>query len=140
MSSQPDLLNSNSFSGGYQVSTQVTQPNGRGISWNQSATVSLNDGATKVSLNNDGEATISADGRSVPIARGQTVTLGDGESVTYDRDGSLRVTAQNEEGGRLTTTLTARDRGVNVDVSARDVDLGGALVNGVNAGGPTPVF
>jgi hypothetical protein len=135
MVSQPDLLNSNSFAGGYQISTQVTQPNGRGVTRNQSATVALNNGATKVSLNNDGDATITSFGRSVNVARGQTLNLGDGESVTYNRDGSLSVSAQNGEGGRLTTTLTANGKGVDVDVTAHDVDLGGALVNG---NGPAP--
>ena len=135
MASQPDLLNSNSFAGGYQISTQVTQPNGRGVTWNQSATVSLNNGATKVSLNSDGDATITSYGRSVNVARGQTVNLGDGESVTCNRDGSLSVTAQNGEGGRLMTTLSAKGKGVDVDVTAHDVDLGGALVNGI---GPNP--
>ncbi len=135
MASQPDLLNSNSFAGGYQISTQVTQPNGRGVTWNQSATVALNNGATKVSLNSDGDATITSYGRSVNVARGQTVNLGDGESVTCNRDGSLSVTAQNGEGGRLMTTLSAKGKGVDVDVTAHDVDLGGALVNGI---GPNP--
>jgi hypothetical protein len=137
MSSQPDLLNSNSFRGGYQISTQVTQPNGRGVTWNHSATISLNDGATKVSLSNDGEATITSYGQSVNVAPGQTANLGDGESVTCNRDGSLSVTAQNGEGGRLTTTLAAKDEGVDVNVTAHDVDLGGALVSG---NGPNPEF
>jgi hypothetical protein len=130
MSSQPDLLNSDSFAGGYQISTQVTQPNGRGVTWNHSATVSLNNGATKVSLNNDGDATIASYGQSVNVVPGQTIDLGDGESVTCNRDGSLRITAENAEGGRLTTTLTAKGPGVDVDVTAHDVDLAGALVNG----------
>jgi hypothetical protein len=130
MTSQPDLLSSNSFAGGFQISTQTTPPSGKGISWNQSATVSLNDGATKVSLNNDGQATITNNGQSVAIARGQTLQLGNGESVTYEQNGSLRVSAQNGSGGRIETTLTAQGRGVNVDVTAHDVDLGGSLING----------
>jgi len=130
MRSQPDLLNSNSFAGGFQISTQATPPNGKGVSWNQSATVSLNGGATKISMNNDGQATITNNGQSVAIAKGQTLQLGNGESVTYEQNGSLRVCAQNENGGRIDTTLTAESKGVNVDVAAHDVDLGGSLVNG----------
>lgn len=130
MKSQPDLLNSNSIAGGFQVSTQATPGNGKGIAWNQSATVSLNDGTTKISMNNDGQATITNNGQSVAIARGQTLQLGNGESVTYEENGSLRVSAQNQNGGRIETTLTAEGRGVNVDVTAHDVDLGGSLVNG----------
>jgi hypothetical protein len=130
MTSQPDLLNSNSFAGGFQISTQATPPNGKGVSWNQSATVALNDGATKVSMNNDGQATITRNGQSVAIAKGQTIQLGNGDSVTYEQNGSLRVCAQNGNGGRIETTLTAEGKGVNVDVTAHDVDLGGSLVNG----------
>ena len=130
MTSQPDLLNSNSFAGGFQISTQATPANGKGVSWNQSATVSLNDGATKISMNNDGQATITKNGQSVAIAKGQTLQLGNGESVTMEQNGSLRVSAENGNGGRIETTLTAQGRGVNVDVAAHDVDLGGSLVNG----------
>jgi hypothetical protein len=141
MSSQPNLLNSDSFSGGFQISTQVTQPNSGGHTWNQSATVSLNNGATTVSMNGNGEASITSYGQSISIARGQTVQLGDGESVTSEENGALRVTAQNGFGGQIETTLTGQGKGVNVDVTAHDVDLGGSLVNGYEQRqpGPSPV-
>jgi len=130
MKSQPDLLDSDSFAGGYRVSTDVTPPNGRGATWNQSATVTLDNGATTVTLDNNGEAQVTCYGRTLSIARGQTLQLGNGESVTREQDGALRVTAENGQGGRLTTTLSAQGRGVNVDVTAHDVDLGGTLVRG----------
>ncbi|MGA2760328.1 MAG: hypothetical protein ABSF08_08430 [Candidatus Cybelea sp.] len=140
MASQPDLLNSRSFSGGYRVSTQVTTPNNRGVTWNQSATVSLNNGATTVTMNKDGEPSITSNGQSLSIARGQTLELGDGESVKCQQDGALRVTAQNARGGQISTTLSARGNGVDVDVTAHDVDLGGTLVNGGEAQpGPGPM-
>src|SRR5215469_8876678 len=90
----------------FQISTQATPPNGKGVSWNQSATVSLNDGATKIAMNNDGQATITNNGQQVAIGRGQTLQLGNGESVTYEQNGSLRISAQNGNGGRIETTLT----------------------------------
>jgi hypothetical protein len=143
MASQPDLLNSDSFAGGFRISTQVTPPNGKGATWNQSATVTMNNGATTVSMNDNGQATIASFGRQISIARGQTLQLGDGESVTYEQNGSLRVLAQNGQGGRIETTLNPQDKGVNVDVTAHDVDLGGTLVNGYERhappGGPVPV-
>ncbi len=143
MASQPDLLNSDSFNGGFRISTQVTPPNGKGVTWNQSATVSLNNGATKVSMNDNGQASITSFGQPVSISRGQTLQLGDGESVTYQQNGSLRVVAQNGDGGRIDTTLNPQGKGVNVDVTAHDVDLGGALVNGYERqpepSGPVPV-
>jgi hypothetical protein len=139
MASQPDLLHSDSFAGGFQISTQATPPDGKGVTWNQSATVSLNNGATMIGMNSNGDPTITNCGHSISIARGQTLQLGDGDSVTYEQNGSLLVTAQNGAGGRIDTTLTAQGRGVNVDVSAHDVDLGGALVNGYEREpGPTP--
>lgn len=134
MASQPNLVSSDSFPGGFRVSTQVTPPNGKGVTWNQSATVSLNNGATTVTLNNDGQASITNYGRQISIGCGQTLALGDGESVTCEANGALRVTAQNGAGGRIETTLSPEGNGVNVDLTAHDVDLGGGLVNG--AGGP----
>lgn len=140
MASQPDLLNSRSFAGGYRVSTQATPPNNKGVTWNQSATVSLNNGATTIAMNNNGEASITSYGQALSISRGQTLQLGDGESVKCEQDGSLRVTAQNAHGGQISTTLSARGNGVDVDVTAHDVDLGGALVNGYEGEpGPGPL-
>jgi len=134
MSSQPNLLDSDSIAGGFRLSTQATQPNGKGVTWNQSATVALNNGATTITMNNDGAASITSYGRQVSIARGQTVQLGDGESATLDQNGTLVVAAQNSTGGRIDTTLNPQGKGVNVDVTAHDVDLGGALVNGPPSG------
>ena len=130
MASQPDLLNSRSFPGGYRVSTQATPPNAKGITWNQSATVSLNNGATTITMNNNGEPSITSYGQTLSVGRGQTLELGDGESVKCEQDGVLRVTAQNARGGQISTTLSAHDNGVDVDATAHDVELGGALVNG----------
>jgi hypothetical protein len=138
MSSQPDLLKSNSFTGGYKISTQATPPNAKGVTWNQSATVSLNNGATTVTMNDNGEPSITNCGQPLTIARGQTLGLGDGESVTYEQNGSLTVTAQNAQGGQIATTLSARGNGVDVDVTAHDVDLGGALVNNYEGQGAFP--
>jgi len=128
MSSQPDLLESNSIPGGFQLSTQVTPPNARGVTYNQSATIALDGGATTISMNDLGQATISTGNGTIPISAGQTVNLGNGASVTCNGNGSLSVLAQNGYGGRIQTTLTAQGRGVNVETNAQNVDLGGALV------------
>jgi hypothetical protein len=129
MTSQPNLLQSNSFPGGYQISTQVTPPSANGITHNQSATIAMNGGATTVGLNNQGQASIQAYGQNVPISPGQTVQLGSGENVTCNANGSLTVVAQNGNGGQITTTLARSGQGVNVSVSAQNVDLGGTLAN-----------
>jgi hypothetical protein len=130
MASQPNLLCSNSIPGGFQVSTQVTPPNAQGVTWNQSATIALNNGATTIGLNSSGQPSITKAGQPVSIAPGQTLQLGNGATVAYGTNGSLCVTVQNGAGGQITTTLAAQGRGVNVDVTAHDVDLGGGLVNG----------
>jgi hypothetical protein len=145
MSSQPDLLESNSIPGGYRLSTQVTPPNARGVTWNQSATIALDGGNVNVSMNNNGEATIQQGDRTIPIGAGQTFNLGNGATVTCNANGSLSVLAQNQYGGQIETTLTAQGQGVNVETSAQNVDLGGALVNGNSSspiGGPVggPIF
>jgi hypothetical protein len=130
MASQPNLLSSNSIPGGFQISTQATPPDAQGVTWNQAATIALNNGATTIGLNNTGQPSISNDGQPVSIAAGQTLQLGDGETVSYNQNGSLCVTVQNGAGGQITTTLAAQGRGVNVDVTAHAVNLGGALVDG----------
>jgi hypothetical protein len=136
MASQPDLLDSDCIPGGLRVSTQVTPPNAKGVAWNRSATVSLNNGATTVSLDRDGQATIQNLGQNVAVAPGQTVSLGNGASVTRNANGSLSVVAQNGSGGQITTTLGVNGQGVDVSVSAQNVDLGGTLVNAAQT--PTP--
>jgi hypothetical protein len=140
MASQPDLLNSRSCPGGFRVSTQATPPNVKGVTWNQSATVSLNNGATTITMNNNGEPSITSYGQTLSVGRGQTLALGDGESVKCEQDGALRVTAQNAQGGQISTTLSVRGNGVDVDTTADDVELGGALVNGYEGQpGPGPL-
>lgn len=130
MASQPNLLNSNSIPGGFQISTQATSPNAQGVAWNQSATIALNSGATTIGLNNGGQPSIANGGQPVSIAPGQTLQLGNGETVAYNQNGSLCVTVENGAGGQIVTTLAVQGRGVNVDVTAHQVNLGGALVDG----------
>lgn len=129
MQSEPNLLNSDSIPGGYQLSTQTTPPNASGITYNQSATVTTHGGRTQVSLNNNGNATITQDGVTQALAPGQAVQLGN-ETITANQNGSLQITTQNSNGGQITTTMTQNDQGVDVNVAANNVDLGGAMVNG----------
>ena len=130
--SQPDLLRSNSFPGGFHISTQTTPPDGKGVTWNRSATVALDGGATTITLNANGEPAITSNGQTRAIAPGETLHLGNGATAVANSNGSLCIGAHNGEGGSIAATLTARGNGVDVDVTAHDVDLGGALVNGEN--------
>ena len=134
MNAQPDLLCSNSIPGGYRVSTQVTASAANGVTYNQSATVTMNYGATSVSLDKSGNALISQNGVQLPIASGQTIDLGNGQTVARTAN-ALTVTVNNGTGGTIATTMTSNGQGVDVQNSAQDVDLGGALVNG---GGTRP--
>jgi hypothetical protein len=136
MQSQPDLLDSNSFSGGYQISTQATAPNAHGVTYNESASISSGYGLTSVTLDTSGAVTITQDGSNLAIAPGQTLQLGNGESVTQNQNGSLLVSDSNGFGGSITTTLSLNGNGVDVQTSASNVDLGGALVTGSNTGQP----
>ncbi len=129
MASQPDLLHSNSFPGGYNVATQVTAPNQNGVTYNRLATITTNYGATSVSLDNSGNPSILRNGATVPVAVGQTLDLGNGETVSRNQQG-LQMTACTDFGGRIATTLSANGTGVDVQTTASNVDLGGALVYG----------
>ena len=126
MTSHPNLLQSNSITGGYRVSTQVGSPNARGVTRNQSAQITLDGGSTTIGLNGDGQASIVRNGENVPISAGQTVNLGNGTTVTCKQNGSLCVDSRNTMGGQISTTLSTKKGGVDVDVNAQNVDLGGA--------------
>jgi hypothetical protein len=137
MGSQPDLLNSDSFHGGYQLSTQTTAPNASGVTYNQSATVTTNFGGTQVTLDNAGNATVVQNGRSYPLQSGTSVNLSPSECVTRNQDGSISIACTNRNGGEITTTMRDNGQGVDVTTSANNVNLGGALVQGGAPSRPT---
>jgi hypothetical protein len=128
MTDHPDLLDSNSFRGGFQIGTSVTQPGANGVTWNRRAAVTTNFGGTQISLDNQGRALVLRNGKSTSLAAGQSMQLGRGESVTRNGDGSLVISDENDSGGYVTTTLRDSGLGVDVSVDARGVALGGDLV------------
>lgn len=128
MSGHTDLLDSDSFAGGYQISTSVTQPGANGVTYNQQATISTDFGNTQVSLDKNGNATIAQNGHTISLANGRSYNLGNGELVTRNANGSVCVTDDNGMGGTITTTLSANGHGVNVNAQAQNVDLGGDLL------------
>lgn len=129
MSGHSDLLDSDSFAGGYQIATSVTQPGANGVTYNQQAVVSTNFGNTQISLDRSGNATISQDGQTMSIAAGQSVLLGGGETVTRNSNGSLVIADENGAGGCITTTLSENGHGVDVRAQANNVELGGDILN-----------
>jgi hypothetical protein len=133
MGSQSDLLHSDSIPGGYRVSTQTTPPQANGVTYNQNATVTTNYGGTQVSLDKNGNATISQNGNTFAMQPDASYDLGNGEVATRNTDGSLTITSNNGNGGQITTTMKENGNGVDVNTTANNVDLGGALVNGTNA-------
>jgi len=137
MNGHADLLDSNSFNGGFQLSTQTTTPNANGVTYNGSASVATHNGNTRVTLDNAGNATIDRNGQAFALQNGQSYDLGGGERVSRGADGSVDITERNAHGGSIDTTLRDNGQGVDVDVQARNVGLGGDLVNGGNgnAGG-----
>lgn len=128
MDDQPDLLDSNSFRGGFQIGTSVSRPGANGVTWNRQAAVTTNFGRTQVSLDNQGNALVLRNGKSQRLAAGQSMQLGRGETVTRNADGSLVIADDNGAGGQVTTTLRDSGPGVDVSVEARAVALGGDLV------------
>ena len=128
MTAQTDLLNSDSFAGGFRISTTVTTPGANGATLNASATVTTDGGANSVTLDANGTVSVVESGRNVTLAPGQSISVG-GETVT-DNGKSVTLVDQNGRGGSLTTTLTSNGYG-GVDVTAHgsNVDLGGYLVD-----------
>ncbi len=124
-----NLLDSDSFNGGYQISTKTTQPDANGITYNQQATISTNYGRTQVTLDKTGNAYVTQNGQQYTLANGHSYDLGNGETATRNNDGSLVVTDANEAGASIATTLSQNGSGVDVNTQAHNVDLGGDLLN-----------
>jgi len=129
MTGHGDLLDSNSFRGGYQVSTTTTTPNANGVTYNASATVATDGGKSSVTMNKDGSYVVTENGRNVTLTQGQATQIGRNETVTLNADRSLTIADTNHQGGTLTTTLSNNGNGVDVNASGTGVDLGGYLVN-----------
>jgi hypothetical protein len=140
MTGHRDLVDSDSFAGGYRVSTQTTAPDANGITYNRSATVRTGDAS--VTVDNAGNVTVktaspyagryaSPDGptsQSTTLASGQSMTLDSGATVTKNADGSVTMSDTNASGGSITTTFTQNGKGVDVVTSASNADLGGDVM------------
>jgi uncharacterized cupin superfamily protein len=125
-----DLLDSGSFAGGYRISTMTTVPNAAGVTYNQEAAVSTDDGETRVSLDDAGQAYVIEGSQRFALAGGQSVQLGHGEYVSRAASGSVTVSDDNGYGGSISTVLSENGNGVDVRVSAQNVRLGGDLLRG----------
>jgi hypothetical protein len=128
MTAHRDLLDSDSFTGGYQISTAVTQPGPKGVTYNRQATISTNDGRTQVTLEKGGDAYVMQGGRRYGLSSGESYNIGNGETVRRNGDGSVVVSDTNAENGSIITTLSENGNGVDVRAQAQNVDLGGDLV------------
>jgi hypothetical protein len=125
MNAHHDLLSSDSFVGGYRISTTETTPNSNGVT-----TIATDGGATAVTMNANGSYSVTENGQNVTLQQGNAVPIDATESVTLNADGSLTVADANASGGTLTTTLKSNgDGGVDVNAHATNVDLGGYLAD-----------
>src|SRR5581483_9955762 len=141
MASQNDLVDSAWVAGGYKVSTTVTPPNANGVTYNQTATVTANDGLDAVTMRRDGSYTITDAGSQVQLAKGKSLTLSGGETVTANADGSLTVAATNGQGSSISTLLKANGTELNGETNAHDIGLGGEVMahaRHATATAPTP--
>ncbi len=130
MNAHHDLLSSDSFVGGYRISTTATTPNANGVTYNASATIATDGGATAVTMNANGSYSVTESGQNVALQQGTAVPIDATESATLNADGSLTVADANATGGTLTTTLKSNgDGGVDVNARATNVDLGGYLAD-----------
>ncbi len=128
MTSHRDLLHSADVAGGYRVSTEVTQPDAKGVTYNRAATVHADGGQERITLNADGSFSVADHGQAVALAKGESTTLSGGESVHENGDGSLVVSASNANGGSIATTLRAVDGHVDVTTHAHQLQIGGDIV------------
>jgi len=129
MHAQRDLLSTNDFGDAFRVSTTTTTPNANGVTYNQTATATMDFGRDRVTMGPGGAVSVTNDGYAVALAAGQSVTLGGGEVVSENANGAVSIAEQNAAGESLTTTFTNNGNGVDVSASASGgVTLGGSLV------------
>jgi len=129
MSSQRDLLSTNDFGDAFRVSTTATTPNASGVTYNQSATATMDFGRDRVTMGPGGAVSVTSNGNAVALGAGQSITLGGGEVVSESTSGAVSIAEQNAAGESLTTTFTNNGSGVDVSATASGgVTLGGSLV------------
>lgn len=130
MTAHADLFSTNDFGDGYTVSTAVTQPNASGVTYNASATATMNGGLDSVQMSLGGGTQVTSGGSAVNLQPGQTLTLSGGEQVSENANGSVTISEQNAAGATLATTFTNNGSGIDVTAQAHDVRLHGDAVAG----------
>jgi hypothetical protein len=135
MAAQGDLLSTRDFGDGFRVSTTATQPNASGVTYNASATATMDHGRERVTMGPGGAVSVTDDGNAVNLSAGQSITLAGGEVVSENTSGAVSIAEQNAQGQSLTTTFSNNGSGVDVNATASgDVTLGGALVRHATGG------
>jgi hypothetical protein len=137
MASQRDLLSTNDFGDAFRVSTTATAPNASGVTYNATATATMDRGRASVTMGPGGAVSVTSNGNAVNLAAGSSVTLAGGEVVSESSGGAVSIAEQNAGGEALTTTFTYNGSGVDVNATASGgVTLGGSLVrHAVSAAG-----
>jgi hypothetical protein len=129
MTGHRDLFSTNDFGDHLRVSTTTTQPDANGVTFNESATATMDHGRDSVSMTKGGAISVTSNGQAAALAAGQSVTLSGGAVVTENANGSVSIAEQNANGESLTTTFSNNGSGVDVNASgAGGVTLGGDLV------------
>ena len=125
MGSLSDLVDANrSINGGYQVSTQTSAPDDKGITYNNSASVKFGNGNDSVTMGQGGAVTVSSGDRSMQLQKGQSGTL-DGATISEDQNGVVTIADKNDQGGSISTSLAWNGKGVDANFTASNIDLGG---------------
>jgi hypothetical protein len=138
MTGHRDLFSTNDFGDDFHVATTVTQPGANGVTYNQSATATMNHGRDSVTMGEGGTISVTSNGQAVALSAGQSVTLSGGEVVTENSNGSVSIAEQSVNGESLTTTFSNNGNGVDVNATGSGgVALGGDLVRHAQ---PSPRF
>jgi hypothetical protein len=129
MASQRDLFSTNDFGDAFRVSTTATAPSANGVTYNATATATMDRGRSSVSMGPGGAVSVMSNGNALSLGAGQSLTLAGGEVVSESAGGAVSIAEQNANGEALTTTFTYNGSGVDVNATASGgVTLGGSLV------------
>ena len=130
MSGISDLLSGSQF-GGFQYSTGVTTPNGKGVTLNDEFNAQFGNGST-IDMNTSGAPEVTINGTAQQMQVGQTYQLDGSTSATWD--GSKLTISQNQGNATLTTTVANDSGHLDINSSGSGDQLSGALT-----GNPSPV-
>jgi len=134
MNSIPNLVNaSSSIVGGYQVSTTTASANANGVTYNQTATIQLDNNAQLIDtynpLNNTQSAVFVQGSSSQALTPGSSVYFANQGTIEVNNDGSLEIRANGPNAAFAQTYIGTDGTGLDVESNGANAFITGYAAN-----------